>query len=165
MDASKVSFFSGTKEALNNPGLDFHKKRALKIERVKAYIRLKPAGHKFRMAELIAAAGYNPDDGNTYSAGYGFLKGIDGKEISIEKTPTYRKQVNILGDDTVKTTKPAETETPEVKTVQAPAKPESHISFSGEVNVILVREVERLAKQFAWKNDSNDLREFVRSLK
>lgn len=164
MDASKISFFSATKEALSNPGLDWDKKRALKIERVKTYIRSKPVGFKFKFADLISAAGYNPADRNAYAAGYAFVKALDGKELTIEKTPKFRKSVTILKDDSVRVLTPKREEQL-TKGEGNKAAEDQAPNVVGAHDIALVRYVERLARDFSWRNDSNDLREFVRSLK
>lgn len=171
MDVSRVTFFAQTKAALDNPGLSPEKKRALKIERVKTYIRSKPVGTKFKLSDLIAAAGYRIADKKSYQAGYAFVKALDGKEITIEQTPKFRKSVVVLKDESVRTVVPAKPKADEAQGDAAEDKQTEKSTnpfrpFLGvAVDVDFIRQVEVLAREFSWKNDSNDLREFIRSLK
>lgn len=169
MDASKISFFSATKEALANPGLDMKKRRELKVERVKTFIRTKPVGYKFRLSDLISAAGYNANDEKAYASGYAFVRALDGTEITIERTPKFRKSVVVLNDDTVHVTTPKREETaePEKAGEDKPSEEPELLPklMVAPVDVKVVRYIEKLARDFSWRNNSNDLREFVRSLK
>lgn len=185
MDASRVTFFRETRQKLTSPVLDKTKRRALKIERIKEFIRSKPAGTKFRMEDLMYAAGYGSEN---YASGYAFITGLRKNGIlDIEKTSKFKKTVTIPEDVKVKKlNEPVEVpEAPE----EAPVEPETLVNEldspptapepdwdalwakekranQPEIDELtLIRHIEMLAKEFSWKNDSNDLREFVRSLK
>lgn len=177
MIASRVTFSKETRLKLQNPALDYAKRRKLKIERVKEYIREQPAGTKFRMEDLIAAAGYNEDQ---YASGYGFITALNRSGIlQIEKTSKYYKEVTIPGDAN-KVKEPKQTieeiraeETKEEETIDEPADKVRDIvetpTFSRLEYVVvdteLIRQIENLAREFSWNNNSNDLREFIKSLK
>lgn len=153
MEASKVTFFRETQARMSSPVLDAKKKRKLKIERVKEYVRSKPAGTKFQYVDLIYAAGYNAAQEKQYNAGYAFIKGLDAKGIiKIEKTNKYRKEVTIPSD--------ANAQTPLKKIVNQLPKPEN-------TRVISITEIEQKARNLSWHNPDkhNDLRAFIATLR
>lgn len=186
MIASKVTFSRETQAALLNPALDFKKKRELRINRVKEFVREHPAGHKFRMMDLIAAAGYNPDNPGNYASGFGFITALNKRGIiNIEKTKQYGKEVTIPGDENiVKEGRQtiaeirAEEAAKEAKETETPVnEPDNSVELDKPevvtftrleyqvVDVEEVRRIENLAREFSWNNDSDSLREFIKSLK
>lgn len=178
MQASKVSFFSETKLALTNPILSKKKKRELRINRLKDYIRSQPVGTTFRMMDLMAAAGYDPANSGQYASGFGFLTALNKRGIiDIERTTSYQKLVTIPGDETTrKISDLPEVTTPEkdeevVATSQEEDKPseQREIHFTRleyqVVDVETVRMIENLAREFSWTHDSDSLREFIKSIK
>ncbi len=82
MEASKVTI---SQETLNSNVLSRKKKRELRIESVKSFIRNTVAGEKMDMVALMAAAGYNPK--RQYQSGYQFITGLMKKRIVVKDDP------------------------------------------------------------------------------
>lgn len=175
MQASRVSFFAETRMKLDNPVLDFMKKRNLKIERVKEFIREQPAGTKLKFEDVIGAAGYMTNDTKSYGAGYAFVRGLwKSGIIEIEDTVKHLKLFTIPSDAINKVEElPVET-TPEpgdevVVEDKQEEQEQAHVTFTRleyqVVDVEEVRRIENLAREFSWSNDSDSLREFIKSLK
>jgi len=174
LQVTNVRFFKETQAKLDSPALDYGKKRQLRTERVKDYIRERPVGTKFRMMELMAAAGFDPSVPGQYTTGFGFIKGLHDKDIlEIEHTPSYHKTVTILGEATT-VVPPRQTDMP----LAEEDKPEGEQPLENKlkpvdivqeqyrvVDVDVVRKIEAIAKQFAWETGSDSVREFVKWIK
>ena len=76
MDVSKVTISQETKKKLaESMNLTMKRKGEIRLNGIKALIRSKPAGHKFRLVELINAAGYHHSGSGSrgYQAGSAYI--------------------------------------------------------------------------------------------
>jgi hypothetical protein len=167
MQASKVIISQETREKLNNQALSPLKKRELREQMVIAAIRKAVGGTRTKQ-ELIAAAGYNPAGTSPdYARGLGFLTGMVNRGlITHNDTNTFKKNWTVLAD--VKTTKAKD---PEImptaveiaKAIVAPEEekaPEVVVELKEKTHVNKGTLI-NLAKEFAWKHNSDSLREFI----
>lgn len=149
MNASKVTISQETRARLDNPALSPTRKRALKAEMVKEYIR-DANGKKKTKQQLIAAAGYSPV-GKGYTAGFAFITGLCKRGIiSHNDTKSYKK-VWIVNEAPVS---PSPKEVAE-KIVSGKAIVELKEFKMDKITLT------DMAKQFAWSNNSDSLREFI----
>lgn len=159
MEASKVTLNQDMRNALNNPILDKKKKRELKIKRIKEYIMSKPNGTKMSMKDLMYEAGYDVD--RQYAVGWVFVNNLIKKRIIIATDiPKSMKKTFVVPGTTIK-----EPDNP----VESSNTPEDDAMVVSDVsekkNYKLIEVVEAKAKQFAWENNSDSLREFIKFLK
>jgi hypothetical protein len=165
MQASKLSFFESTKFQLNsNPILKSKSaKSKLRRTRVIDFIKEYPVGSKFTKSDLIYAAGYTQQQ---YGQGFAFIQRMEKDGIIfIENTKKFKKEVNVLKDPRQdgRTTviAPPATDEP-VPTEDAPEDAEDEV-MAKDIDFII--KIEKIARTFAWKENSDSLREFVKSLK
>lgn len=151
MVASKVTISPETKVKLNNVYLSPQKKRELREEMIKERIRNTPDGFLTKQ-ELVAAAGLDPNaNGNEYARGVAMLGSMIKRGIiAHEKTHKFRKSWCVISDAKV-TTKP---------------EPVEKDIMPREVMIALTRTVDKMklvdmAKEFAWRENSDSLRAFI----
>lgn len=170
MQASKISFFNETREKLNNPILDWKKKRELKIARVIEYIESKPTGTRFKLSDLGEAAGYRITEMKDRQAGYAFIKQLgNGGVLNIEKTGKWKKLVTV--PDNRHQPIPNVAHVSDLPDSTAP-QPGDSLEVLGDAedmeisrDIAFIIRIEKAARQFSWKENSDSLREFVKSLK
>lgn len=160
MEATKVTIIDPG--MLNSPLLSKSKKRELKENLVKEYIRSKPAGMPIPPSKLIVAAHYDPN--TQYQSGWAFVnnmvkKGIILKEKIVRSDSSYW---TVPGDATT-VVPPTEKSTEDlIGDDQAinrvwPSEPlNSIIDPPKDVSWIITK-----AKEFAWRENSDSLREFI----
>lgn len=172
MYASKVSFSAQTKEMLTSPALSRMARAKLRRKRILEFIRETPNGeaHKY---DLIAAAGFNPDDDSSYGRGWAIVRSLEKKGIIFatdgsDPKDRHLKQWTISADvktrvtnnngkmtvpkgDGKTTLKPADQTFPVVPTTFAPPKLEPTVPTT----------LEEQAKDFAWQMNSDSLRDFI----
>lgn len=97
-----------TREQLDNQFLTPKKRRQIKINGVKDYIRSKPSGTPIQLHELINAAGYHSNgiESAGYKAGQQFISKLVKRGV-IQRfgIKTYKPSYSIPGDATTKTFK------------------------------------------------------------
>jgi translation initiation factor 2 alpha subunit (eIF-2alpha) len=129
------------------------KERAtLKIDRLLDFVATKENGHPFKLKELIESMGYDP--AKQYGTAWAFLKSQakKSKRFTLEEVTGEGWSVYTRSAKTVTVKKPVVvTETPEAKKED----------FG---DVIFIQQVREKAKDFAWQNNSDSLREFISSL-
>lgn len=156
---ARVIITQETREKLDNQALSPLKKRELREQMVIESIRKAVGGERTKQ-ELIAAAGYSPvGTSPDYARGLGFLQGmIKRKVIMHNDTSTFKKVWTVLADVKVK---PLVTPTPQAvaQEVVAPA-PELTVEEKPKVQVNKGTLI-NLAKEFAWKHNSDSLRDFI----
>ena len=170
MEASRVVISRETRQQLaNNPLFTSRKaKSRFRAQRIIDYVNSKPSGATFGISELLSVAGYTDSQ---YATGWAFVRRLEKSGILwIEKNNKFKKQVVVCKNadgsklSTVKQVKEPRTEetvSPEV--IEEKAK-RAEIAMIDERKAIFREEVKTLAKEFAWSNNSDSLREFVNSL-
>jgi len=155
MIASKLIISQETREKLLNPVLTPMKKRELREELIKDSIRKAVAGSRTKQ-ELVAAAGFNPDaTSNDYANGNGLVNSMIKRGIiSHNPTRSFRKTWTVCEDVRV-------TPTPK-QVADAIVQPEKEIIVQTKEKVQVNKgTLINLAKEFAWKNNSDSLRDFI----
>lgn len=158
---ARVIITQETREKLDNPVLSPAKKRELREQLIIESIRKAVGGTRTKQ-ELIAAGGYDPR-GTTasYAAGLQHLSSMVKRGlITHNATSSFKKNWTVLAD--VKT-KPAVTPKPEAvaeEIVKPEVKPELIVEEKPKVQVNKGTLL-NLAKEFAWKRNSDSLREFI----
>lgn len=143
MEASKISFTEKTQAQLQSPVISKKKKRDLRRAIMLEEIRRRPVGTMIRTRDLADAAGFT--GGNSQNT-YAFLKRMERDNlITIEKVPKSDKKIYTVVAD-------SRTVVPKV---EKPA-PEQH-----EIVTNKDKTLGEYAKEFAWKKNSDSLREFV----
>lgn len=171
MIASNVKFTNETKLLLNSPALDESKRRQLRKNRIKEYIRSHPAGHLLRQYQLIEAAGYDVKKKNEFQNGYNLLKRmIIDRELTEEKQAGTIRRIYTIPEDAklVESApeKPApESPTPEPISFKTDTPPPLTNDQNSANRAVFALSVERKAKEFAWLKSSDSLREFIEYLK
>lgn len=152
MQASRVTVSLETRAKMANPVLDNNKRRKLRMQLVKEAIIGRKSG-KFSKQELIAVAGYDPTPGQSdYWKGAALLRTmLNRRAISHDKTGRRIKVWKVTNAP-----KPV---------VQEPL---AETVMPKEIVVALqdYKQVEKvalldMAKEFAWKENSDSLREFI----
>jgi hypothetical protein len=145
MDATQVKLNGAMLDQMARPGISRTKRQKLREENIKAYIKSKSPNHLFTIADIIYAAGYTHE---RYQTGYSYINRLI-KQGKITKLSKARLSKFTVGGSIVN------------KEVQEPSVVLDKDLREHE----FVLKVEAKAKQFAWNNDSDSLREFIRSLK
>lgn len=153
MIASKVTISQETRAKLDNPVLTRKKKNKLREELVKDCIRAQRGGIATKQ-QLIAAAGFDPDArSNGYATGITLLHSMVRKGIiSHENTKKFKKTWTVKEDVRV-------TPTPK-QVAREIVKPEAVVELK-EFKMDKLTLVD-MAKQFAWTNNSDSLRDFIK---
>lgn len=179
MYASKLTFSKETRMKLASPALSPMAKRKLRQSRVLDFIRETP-GHEATKFDLIAAAGYDVTNSTEYQNGWGLVTGMVKRGVIVphdhENPTSKRKKQWIISSD--------------VRVIEAipprpgyPAEAFNHLPDTGgsdgaedksEPNIEQPADGETiteistahaellgLAKDFAWKQNSDSLREFI----
>lgn len=159
MNASRLVISPETREKLNNPVLSPMKKRQLREQMIIESIRKAVGGSRTKQ-ELIVAAGFSPDaKTNSYAAGHTLINSMIKRGlITHNATNAFRKNWTVLAD--VKVTPSAKAVAQEVVTPKAEVKPELVVEERPKV-VVNKGTLLNLAKEFAWKHNSDSLRDFV----
>ncbi len=155
MNVTKLTISQETREKLNNPVLTPMKKRELREEMIKDSIRSAVGGVRTKQ-ELVAAAGYNPDaKSSNYASGIGHIGSMVKRGIiSHNNTNAFRKTWVVCED---------------VKTKAVENKSQMPVPIIPK-DIMVIREeptdVDRvklidMAKQWAWDNNSDSLRDFI----
>lgn len=144
MQASRLIISDETrKKLMSDYPLSEERKRRIRIEGIKALIRSKPAGHKFKLSELLAAAGYrvgnsgksivdrDPSERRAYWAGQAFLSTVIRKRIIVKNSPNSFKSSYSIPEDAVEVKKPEIVE----KTVEQLETPTESVFNSTEDSV------------------------------
>lgn len=152
MNVSRVQISKETQEALAKP-LSRAAKAKLRIDSLKRYIATQEIGHGFTMRDLALAAGY-ADTEKTLNSGWAWLRyQAKKKKIILEDLgPNQGFAVSFPDYVVVREGRKAKkTETPT----------ETKEDFG---DVVFIQQVREKAKDFAWANNSDSLREFIGSL-
>jgi len=158
MNASKVIITPETREKLNNPVLSPLKKRQLREEMIKDSIRKAVGGVRTKQ-ELVAAAGFNPSGTtNDYANGLGLITSMIKRGIINHNPTSSFKKVWSVTEDVKVTPSPKKVAQEIVAPVET--KPELTVEERPKVQVNKGTLL-NLAKEFAWKNNSDSLREFI----
>lgn len=160
MVASKVTISQETRAKLLNPILSPARKRELREELIKDSIRRATHGYRTKQ-ELIAAGGFNPDaKSGSYASGFGMINSmIKRGVISHESTNAFKKRWTILADMKV-TPSPKQIAKTIVPTVAPAAGTEVMVALEEYKEVDKIKLVD-MAKEFAWRENSDSLRDFV----
>jgi hypothetical protein len=154
MLASKVTITPETRAKLDAPALSPSKWRQLREELIKDCIRNRSGGAATKQ-ELVAAAGLNPEATSTeYAKGIHLLKRmVERGIISHNNTNQYRKSWTVIEDVKVK---------PSPKQVASEVViPEEVTVELKEYNHLTSMKLVEMAKEFAWRTNSDSLREFI----
>tara|TARA_B100001245_G_C22894477_1_gene431580 strand:- start:5386 stop:5877 length:492 start_codon:yes stop_codon:yes gene_type:complete len=145
-----------TRAKLNNPVLSPTKKRELREQLIKDRIR-KAAGSGVTKQELIATAGYSPKTtSNEYANGLGLIASmIQRGVISHLPTKGFKKVWSVAEDVKSKREKPKDIDMP----LPIISK-EATVSRQEPTEINRVKLVD-MAKEFAWRKNSDSLREFI----
>lgn len=186
MIASKVTITKETRAKLDNPILTKEKKNKLRQEMIKDFIRNAESGLATKQ-ELVAAAGYNPD-GTTqeYAQGLGMVNRMVRHNVISHNPTVERKKTWVVNEDvhTAPTIKPAlpemaaeivaeaEAASKPVEDVveepvvvepvtEIPQAPQGAIVELKEFPTLTSMKLVDMAKEFAWRNNSDSLRDFI----
>jgi hypothetical protein len=147
MDASKVTI---AKQTLHNSLLSQKDRIRLRRERVVEYIRSVPAGTPIKPVDIMRHAGIDLSSA-TRTAFFNSMV----RDGIITKEPvfgTHKFTFTVVGDaKTIVPPKPKEE-----PVVEEADKPADEVAVRSDTTTL-----ESLAKEFAWKNNSDSLREFV----
>ena len=156
MEVSKITISPQTR-MLQASSLSKGKRSKLREELIKEYIRSKPAGYEFSIGDLLRAGGYT---NNQYGTGWAFVQRmIKAKRIiGLGKSPGKRKQAYAIPGDALVNTKEGPKLNPEPITSALISEKidKSHIPQN-----LGLRWVEDEARQFAWLENSDSLRQFI----
>ncbi len=170
-----IQFSRETALKLDNKALDYSKRRAVRLNRIREYVYSYRVGTTFSKLELGIAAGYTIDQA---PGAKGFIKSLEGNGF-IRFHGGYKAKrwlVTFPGDDKateqkVAPVEPVSSEPTEVvqeTTPQPPAdeQPVPHYNLDAEdgLDVDFIQRVHKLAKDYAWRHNDDSLRGFVRSL-
>lgn len=139
------------------------RKMELRQEAIVAFINSKPIGTRFRMRELIKAAGYDSDSVSQYQSGFTFVDRLTKngtlKREKVPKSTAHHywviqqpQPISFKGAEEVDTTSGE----PQEPVVELPI-----MEVPSDVTIKDVTELVSKAKQFAWDSNSDSLREFV----
>lgn len=155
MIASKLVISPETREKLNNPVLSPMKKRQLREQFIIESIRKAVGGTRTKQ-ELIVAAGFSHDaTTNSYAAGHTLINSMIKRGlITHNDTKSFKKNWTVLAD--VKVTPSPKTVAKEV--VGTPQSTQVELKEKAPVSAV---ELVQLAKDFAWENNTDSLRDFI----
>lgn len=159
---SKLTISPETRTQLNNPALSQAKRRELREQKVKESIRTSIGGRRTKQ-ELVVAAGY---DSNTKSSGYANGLGLVNSMIkrgiiSHNNTNQFRKVWEICAE-----VKPRVTPSPTkiahsiFGKKEEPVEAEIVVELKEQLTLDKVKLID-MAKDFAWRENSDSLREFI----
>jgi hypothetical protein len=153
MVASKVTISQETRAKLDNPILTKAKKSKLREELIKDYIQARRGGIATKQ-QLIAAAGFDPNArSNSYASGIAFLRRMMKHDIiSHDNTNKFKKVWTVKEASKVSPT-PAQV-------AESIVKPPVVVELKEFEKVNSVQLVD-MAKEFAWKQNSDSLRDFI----
>jgi len=173
MIASKLTFNSEMLEALSSPMLTPKKKRDLRKRRVIDYIKAHE-GEDIHIATLIREAGYNPryiEGDDSYKNGWALIENM------VKSKLIYREKGKVRGFARYRATRWARPLLPTTSTIASgTAKNIPHDKPAGikglvmEIPVDYERNIPKYeifidkAKKFAWDNNSDSLRDFIKTL-
>lgn len=171
MIASKVTISQETREKLDNPTLSWEKKQMLRDELVKDYIR-SLEGRQVMKVALVAAAGYAADTKSSgYAAGLNFVNGMIKRGIICHEITDKMQKIWTVIEDVKKHQLEPPVVTPSMVEVaeEAIAHAEAVKAEPVKEAIVELKEFPALtsvklvdmAKEFAWRNNSDSLREFI----
>ena len=154
MIATKLVISQETRARLNNPVLSPAKKRLLREEMIKESIRKAPGGIRTKQ-ELIVAAGYNPKSRTKdYANGLNLISSMVKRGVIYHATTDSFKKRWFVAN--------------EVKVTPSPRSIAKELFGPKEVKVepkeklpVSAVELVQLAKDFAWRENSDSLRDFI----
>lgn len=153
MEVSKISFTEETRQKLQSPMLDRKKRQELRRRLALELIKSKPNGSEFSTREFTRACF---KEGSATTNTLRFVKQMerDGL-IAIEAIPNSYKYI-VMSRDATTIVAP---KVPKVKPLWKDGeKPATEVVAPAAV----FDDIVELAKQFAWEENSNDLREFIK---
>ena len=129
------------------------RKRELREEMIKDRIRNTVDGACTKQ-ELVASAGLNPDArSNEYAKGVAMINSmVKRRIISFLPTTQFRKTWSVVTDVKV---------TPSPKEMAASVMPKDIMVALQEYPTVEKMKLVDMAKEFAWQNNSDSLREFI----
>ena len=178
MRASRVVLNQEMLEALSKPGLNRTKRSKLRLQHLKEYVQSFENGHAFKLSDLIWAAGYDPV--HRYGPGWAWIKHQASPKVHsfvLEKLPA-GQGYNVFFDESKTTTgvdlfNATSSERAaafrKAKGLDVEVSKEDHEQlhrpdpFESPV-MYTAAEIAAGAKDFAWHNNSDSLREFVKYL-
>lgn len=177
MEVSKLTLSEEMIKAMHNPGITQKHKRELREKLIIDYIRNKPSGTKITKAALCRAAQYN-DTPNEQAKGYHLISQMIKKSVIAfiepgKKTnngvewyiPGDAKETHVTIRPIAKSEVIDSTHKVEVDLKQDDEDAKESTKESEKELGMSRFEFEYLAKLFAWEENSDSLREFVKWLK
>lgn len=169
MEASKITLSDKYKSAMQNPTLSRNKRLKLKRQLILELIRSKPSGTPIKLSEisrLITAPGNVIRDSNADRVIKNMVR--DGL-ITAERIPGKSQRIfSVISD--AKTILPPRPKAPKIvlPPVGTPAQDDHTRGLRGpgedRGGAALLTEATALAKDFAWKYNSDSLRDFIKYL-
>lgn len=162
MIASKLTITNETREKLLNPALSPQKKKALRQELIVDRIRRSMSGACTKQ-ELIAAAGFDVSNARDYAKGFNLIERmVKRKIIAHNQSTSYRKFWTITADvRTHRIPKEAPVVSPTPEQVALSVLPKEVLVELQEPEQLTSIKLVEMAKEFAWKNNSDSLRDFI----
>lgn len=171
MQASKLTLSPEMLEAINKPGLTRKQKTKLRVNAIKDFIRSQPVGTPLSVKEIVEAGGYQSYGSGSVAVSKFIKKGFISRHKSSE---SYKSVWSIPGDANVvvpplpkedwHTPENVERKIDELPEVETPILGDAEDMELGRDMAFIIR-VQKAAMTFAWKDNSDSLREFVKSLK
>lgn len=167
MYASKVSFSNQTRALINARPLSRNKRVKLRQQRVMDFIRETPNG-EVRKRDLIEAAGFNPHNEREYARGWAIIGTMIRKKMIVASDGSnpknsYLKQWTIPGDVVTRpdaVPHPAPAEEVEQKAEEVPTETTGKM-YGISIEQYAPDDIREKAKEFAWRENSDSLREFI----
>lgn len=150
MDASKITITEETRQALARP-MSEKKRHKLQVEAAKAYVRSQPTGTIIPMYKIAAAAGIKKGTAHWFCQRLIKEKALVWHKASHEQSGSW----SVYEDMIVKSTPPKSVPKPEE---QLPTPPPAAPTGPTAGKDLLLN----YAKEFAWVNNSDSLREFIK---
>ncbi len=135
--------------------LSFKKKKALRIEIVKAYIRSKPAGTRILITEFAELVNLKKANCDT------FIKSLVKKKIIGRENISNRRFSYFIPGDAVTVKEPTVAIPKDIQTIVEKTLDPAPVEYDLPVAALPYNNVVEAAKTFAWINNSDSLREFV----
>jgi hypothetical protein len=149
MEASRVIIGPDMEKSINDPRLSSSRKKELRIHHVINLINSRPVGTLFKKIELVRAAGFTTQ--NSRARGYLFIDSmIENGIINTNGEHKTKSSWYVIDTDKHKEHLNPSTQIPDVKT---------------KVEINVQQHIETLAVDFAWNNNTDSLRDFIKYLK
>lgn len=159
MLASKVTISQETRARLDNPTLTESKRHKLRQELIKDTIR-RANGRRLSKQQLIAAAGLDPrTETNDYKRGMALVRSMIRKRQIIQKSGNrLGGGWKVVGDKSKQTNVNVR---PTPQDMAESVMPKSVAVELQDYKVVDKLTLLNMAKEFAWKENSDSLREFI----